>query len=191
MENELLPIVVDQWKKYLTAPISNDDNYRYIMHCFSSGIVDPNFMNKACCSLYTVTIENLMYGNSGLIYDIDVNSIDTMCTDDAGSWSVNKEEFIENGCPSGWQLTKLDSETVWYECPFNSKLILPEIFENECNNKIINNKFNYSEIYLNKNAKPIGVFYTDDCQNIEEIKLYSEKNNLPLIRINIQNSKLK
>ena len=61
------------WKKYLTNPYDNEDDYRYVMHCFSSDMVEPNLMRKACCSLYTPTIENSMYGNSGLIYDIDVD----------------------------------------------------------------------------------------------------------------------
>lgn len=47
--------------------------------------------------------------------------METMCTDDAGSWQVNKKEFIERGCPRNWQLTKLDGETVFYEYPLNSK----------------------------------------------------------------------
>lgn len=191
MENELSPLVVEQWKKYLTSPFENDNNYRYIMHCFSSGMVDLNLMNKACCSLYTPTIENLMYGNSGLIYDIDVDSVDTMCTDDAGSWIVNKEVFIERGCPSRWQLTNLDGDTVFYEYPLNSKLIVPNVFETECNNKIKNGKFHYSEIFLNKKARPIGVFYTNECQDIEEVKLYAERNNLPLVKIAVQKNKSK
>lgn len=186
VENELLPIVVEQWKKYLTNPSDYNDNYRYLMHCFSSGMIEPSKMNKACCSLYTPTIDNLMYGTSGLIYDIDVNSVETMCTDDAGSWTINKEEFIERGCPSRWQLTSLDGETVWYEYPLNSKLITPDIFESECSEKIKNGKFLYSEIYLNKNARVVGVFYTSECQNIDEVRLYAEKNNLPLVKIDAQ-----
>lgn len=191
IEKELLPIVVEQWKNYLTSPLNNSDDYRYVMHCFSSGMVAPNLMNKACCSLYTPTIENLMYGNSGLIYDLDVDSIDTMCPDDAGSWPVNKELFIERDCPGKWQLTSLEHETFFYEYPFNSKIIMPSMFENECNKRISAGNFNYSEIFLNKNAKPIGVFYTNECQNIEEVKLYAEMNNLPLVMINNKKNKSK
>jgi len=51
--------------------------------------------------------------------------------------------------------------------------------------------FNYSEIFLNKNARPIGVFYTNDCQNIEELKMYAERNNLPLVEIDVKKSKFK
>lgn len=191
MENELSPIVIDKWKNYLTSPFENNDNYRYVVHCFSSGMVNPDMMNKACCSLYTPTIENLMYGDSGLIYDIDADSIDTMCPDDAGSWSVNKELFIERECPSRWQLTRLDGDTVFYEYPLNSKLILPNVFETECNNRISAGKFHYSEIFLNKNARPIGMFYTNKCQNIEEVKLYAERNNLPLVNMDFQKTKSK
>lgn len=191
MENELTPIVVEQWKKYLTNPIEKNDNYRYVMHCFTSGMVESNLMEKACCSLYTPSIENLMYGNFGLIYDIDVDSIDTMCADDAGSWRINKEEFIERGCPGRWQLTRFDDYAVFYENPYNSKIIMPNEFEDVCKNKIKNDMFNYSEIFLNKNARPIGVFYTNDCQNIEELKMYAERNNLPLVEIDVKKSKFK
>ena len=36
---------------------------------------------------------------------------------------------------------------------------------------------------MNKNAKPIGVFYTDECQNLEEVELYAKKFNLHLVKI--------
>ena len=191
MEKELAPIVAEQWKKYLTNPLDNKEDYRYVMHCFSSGMVDPNLMRGACCSLYTQSIENLMYGNSGLIYDIDAYSVDTMCTGDAGSWFTNKEEFIERGCPSRWQLTCLDGNAVYYENPLNCKLIMPNVFENDCIEKINNNDFHYSEIFLNEKARPIGVFYTSDCENIEEVELYAQRYNLPLIKIDIKESKFK
>ena len=183
VENVLLPTVVEKWKEYLTNPRDDSENYRYVMHCFSAGMVDPKLMEKACCSLYTPTLKNSMYGSSGLIYDIDVDSIDTMCTDDAGSWTITKREFIENGCQSRCQLTNPNGETIMYECPYNSKIVLPDAFEDECRDKISRGQFTYSEIYLNSNAKAIGVFYTSECDNIEEVRAYAERNNLPLIKL--------
>ena len=183
IENELAPAVIEQWKKYLTNPQERNENYKYIMHCFTSGMVNPNSMNKACCSLYTSEIKNAMPGNSGLIYDIDAESLDTMCAGDAGSWSTNKKEFIEKECPCRWQVTKHEGNTVFYENPRNSKLITPEIFEAECNKKIEDGDFHYSEIYLNNKAKALGAFYTDKCQNIEEIKAYAKMNNLPTVEM--------
>ena len=49
---------------------------------------------------------------------------------------------------------------------------------------IFNGNCDYSEIFLNKKAKPIGVFYINDCQNFEEVKEYAKKHNLPLVNIN-------
>ena len=81
-------------------------------------------------------------------------------------------------------LTKLDGQCIWYEYPKNSKIIMPEEFEKECKEKNSNKNFwHYSEIVMNKNAKPIGVFYTDECQNLEEVELYAKKFNLPLVKI--------
>ena len=184
IENDLAPIVAKYWKQYLTYPDSKNDSYRYITHSFSGSMVDPNLMDKACCSLSTSDITNYMYGNCGLIYDMDIGVIDTMCTDDAGSWLLSKDEFIEREMPGNWQLTKLDEQCIWYEYPKNSKIIMPEEFEKECKEKNSNKNFwHYSEIVMNKNAKPIGVFYTDECQNLEEVELYAKKFNLPLVKI--------
>jgi hypothetical protein len=71
---------------------------------------------------------------------------------------------------------------------------MPEILEKQCkdinrevNGEILNNQKGnlYSEIYLNKNARPVGVFYTDECTNYEEIAVYAEMYNLPLINISL------
>ena len=141
-------------------------------------------MTKACCSLSTNEIDNLMYSNYGLIYELTPNSVDTMSTEDAGSWIINKEEFIERGCPTSWQLTDLNGDSVFYEYPQNSKLIMPEIFAEECKEQSLNpDSWTYSEIFLNKNAKVIGVFYTNDCNDIDEIKYYAEIHDLPLVHI--------
>lgn len=191
IENKLQPIVIGYWQDYITNPINNDEDYKYIMHCFSREIVDPSLMNKACCALYTPTIKNNVKGSSGLIYDIDVDSVETMCTDDVGSWVTNKKNFIERGCPSNWQLTNLKDDSIWYEYPYNSKIIMPNVFENECINKIKTGHYYYSEIVLNQNAKPIGVFYTDECQDIDAVNSYAESCNLPLIKIDAFQNQMK
>ena len=187
LEDRLAPVVADYWKKYLTDPSLNEDEYRYVMHSFSAGMVDPAEMRKACCSLHTNKIDNYMYGTSGLIYDIDAESLGTMCTDDAGSWLINKEKFIEDRMPGRWQLPDTHQETVFYENPRISKIIMPEVFERECEEQIRTNEgWHYSEIYLNGNAKALGVFYTDDCPNIEEVQRYATKYNLPLVHVPVQ-----
>lgn len=184
IEEVLAPIVIQYWEQYLTDPNTPTENYRYLTHSFSQGMVAPNLMNKACCSLSTNEIENLMYGSSGLIYDLDVEAVETMCCDDVGSWELDKEKFIERGCPGNWQLTDLDNPTVFFENPKNSKLIMPEIFEKECKKQFLNDgNWSYSEFFLNHKAKIIGVFYVDGCENIEEVEAYAKKYNLPLVNI--------
>ena len=195
IEDELSPIVIKFWNQYLTDPNQHDDNsYRYIMHSFSGGLVEPDVMNKACCALNTDELVVAPYGNTGLIYSVDVNSVETFCSDDAGSWNCDKRTFIERGCPARWQLTNPKGISVFYEFCENSKLLMPETLERQCKGNNI--KFNgemlnkhratlYSEIYLNKNARPVGAFYTDDCTNYEEIAIYAQKYNLPLINISL------
>ena len=195
IENDLCPVVMEHWKNYLTDPNNHDDShYKYVMHTFSSGMVDPKMMNKACCALNTDQMIITPYGNCGLIYDVDPSSLETMCSEDVGSWSCTKRDFIERGCPSRWQLTNLEGNSVWYEYPQNSKIIMPQVLEDECqkgnvskNGEILNyTKFEwYSEIYLNSNAKAVGVFYTDKCQNYDEVAAYAFKYNLPLVNISL------
>ena len=71
---------------------------------------------------------------------------------------------------------------------------MPERIENECKNNNIrydgevlnyDEYLSYSEIFLKKDAKAIGVFYTDKCQNIEEIEKYTKEHNLPLVNISL------
>lgn len=195
IEKELVPMVVNYWKEYLTNPKEHDDNsYKYVMHTFSGNIVSPEAMNKACCTLNTEELVITPYGSWGLIYDLDASAIDTMCCSDAGSWTCTKREFIDRGCPESWQLTNPEVLSVWYENEKNSKLIMPERIENECKNNNIrcngevlnyDKYLSYSEIFLKKDAKAIGVFYTDKCQNIEEIEKYAKEHNLPLVNISL------
>lgn len=184
IEDTLAPIVINYWKEFLTKPAEHSETYKYLTHSFSNGMVEPNLMNKVCCSLSTNEIKNYMYSSSGLIYDIDVDSIETMCTTDVGSWVTTKEEFIARLCPSKWQLTKLEGDIIFYEDPINSKLIMPEIFEKICIEGSADlQHWTYSEFFLNKNAKVIGVFYTDGCENIDEVEAYARKIGLPLVYV--------
>ncbi len=195
IEDKLSSIVVNYWKQYLTDPVNHDDNhYRYLMHTFTDGLVAPEEMNKACCALNTDELIATPSGNMGLIYDIAEDCLVTSCTGDVGSWRCSKKDFIKRGCPITWQLTNPKGISVWYEKYENSKLIMPNIIEKECkersisrNGEILNNSeyFEYSEIYLNENAKAVGAFYTDATLNVELIKAYAEKYNLPLINISL------
>lgn len=194
IEKQLEPVVVNYWKQYLTNPINHNENYyRYVMHTFTGGLFNPNEIRKVCCSLNTNDLMVTPYGNSGLILDLDVESLDTMCTEDVGSWVIDKDLFFERECPNSWQYTNVDGNTsVYYEYERNSKIIMPQIFEKETlsNNTLGDGTIrtdsksnNYSEIFLNNKAKAKGVFYTDDCQNIDEIMEYAKLYGLPLVHI--------
>ena len=87
-----------------------------------------------------------------------------------------------------------------YEDPKISKLILPTDLEKTGidNNLVYNHELlnyetfcAYTELVLNKKAQALGVFYTDDCPNIEEIKEYAKKYNLPLIHLSLQELRTK
>ena len=137
IENELAPRVLQYWNDYLTDPrVHDSNNYHYVMHTFSAGMVDPGVMKKACCALNTDELVVTPYGDCGLIYKPDINSLETLCTDDVGSWAISKVEFVDRDCPSGWQLPNTDgSYSVFYEYERNSKLIMPQVFQKEARNK--------------------------------------------------------
>ena len=191
-ENTLMPQISKIWQKYLINHHDHHDNsFKYIIHTFSENLVPPNEMKKACCSLASERLLTTPYGTCGLIYDFTPESVDTICAEDAGSWTVDKETFIERNLPLNWQLT---DNKVFYENPKISKLILPGYLETSgiAKNIIYNqeplnytNYCAYTEIYLNNKAQAIGVFYTDACQNIDEIKAYAQKYNLPLIHLSL------
>lgn len=48
----------------------------------------------------------------------------------------------------------------------------------------------YTEIFLNNKAQSCGVFYTDDCKNIQEVIEYAKKYNLPVIHLSLQKLRL-
>ena len=196
LENELAPRVIQYWNSYLTDPsIHDSNNYHYVMHTFSAGMVDPSAMKKACCSLNTDELVITPYGDCGLIYKLDADSLETLCTEDVGSWAISKAEFVDRNCPNSWQLPNTDgSYSVFYEYEKNSKLIMPQIFQKKAleanvsyNGEMLNNSKHlcYSEIYLNNNAKAIGAFYTDNCKEVEAVEAYARKYNLPLVHISL------
>lgn len=193
IENQLCPIVLKYWEEYLTDPKKHDEtDYRYVMHTFSSEMVDPKLMKKACCALNTSELVVTPYGSSGLIFALDSESLETICCEDVGSWVCDFKTYVGRECPTSWQMIKTDGLNVWYEFEENCKLIMPQQVEKACLEANIRRygdilrderSICYSEIYLNNKAKAIGVFYTDECKNIEEVREYALKYNLPLVNI--------
>lgn len=193
LEKELTKEIKSIWKRFLTDP-NRHNNYRYayIVHTFSESLINPKKMKKACCTLATNRLLTIPYGTCGIIYEYDPESIVTMCTENARSWLITKEQFIDYNLPISWQLTK---EGVFFESPYLSTLILPEDFERivianniAYNGELLNYDLNlfYSEIFLNKNAKPIGVFYTDEHKNLKELEEYARDLELPLVPLSLR-----
>ena len=200
IEDALMPANEQKWKNYLTNPLNHDDtNFKYLIHVFTGGFVPPSEMQKACTTLVTNSLMAIPYGTFGLIYDFTKEAVDTICTEDAGSWIVTKEEFLDNDLLMGTQLQHPDKGSVFYETETNSKLVTPE--EVEQIGIIKNLKYNnnqpltydmclYTEIFLNNKAKVLGVFYTDDCKNKQEVMEYAKKYNLPVIHLSLQKLRL-
>ncbi len=194
---KMLSVEVEKiWKSVLTDPNAHNDNsFKYLIHTFSSSMIPLESVGKVCCSLATNRLLTTPYGNTGIICDFDSEAIEIMCSKDAGSWSVDKNEFVERLFPRRWQVTNPDGIGVWFEEARISKLVLPNDLEKEANarniaknGEILNYSKQkcYSEIYFNSKVRAIGVFYTDECKDISAIKAYAEKYNLPLIHLSLQ-----
>jgi len=191
-EETLMPEVSKIWQDYLTDPNNHSNGYfKYIIHTFSEKLVPPNKMHKACCTLATPHLLTIPYGTCGLIYDFEEEAIEAVCPEDAKSWEVDNKAFIERDLPLSWQLT---TSNIFYEEPKVSRILLPTELEkiaianNLVHNQELLNYTNYqayTEILLNYRARPIGVFYADNCQNIEEVKAYAKRHGLPLIHLSL------
>lgn len=196
IEKALSKEVEKIWKSTLTDTNNHQDtSFHYLIHVFSSGMIPLESMGKVCCSLASSQLLTTPYGDSGIICDFDSEAVEVMCSEDAGSWRVDKNEFVERLFPDRWQVTDPSGIGVWFEEPRVSKLLLPTDLERETiahnvriNGEALNySKYTgYSEIYLNSKAKAIGVFYTDECKNVDEITAYAQKYNLPLIHLSLE-----
>lgn len=196
IEKNLSKMVEKIWKDTLTDPSKHDDrDFTYLIHVFTNGMIPLENMGKVCCSLATEQLLTPPYGNTGIICDFDSEAVEVMCSEDAGSWMATKELFVERLFPTTWQIPNPEGNSVWYEFPKVSKLLLPEDMEREAiehnqkyNGEVLNYSKSacYSEIFLNSKAKAIGVFYTDECQDTTAIEAYAEKYHLPLIHLSLQ-----
>ena len=177
-ERSLEPYAKQKWAEFLTNPINHDSShYAYLAHTFTGGEVDPSKMHKVCTSLLTENIQTI--GEFGLLFGAD-NNFDECCCEDAGSWEISKDEYIDRDLLKNWQYPSTEDNTLFYEFENVSKILLPQDIESSV---LEGGIVTYSEIVLTGNVHPIGVFYTDKCKDIEKAKQYAEKYNLPLIHI--------
>ena len=169
------------WNDFLTKPeeYKEGERFAFLVHTFTKGVVRADVMNKCCCTLVTDKCLPIPYGDVGVICGFKKENIGSMCTEDAGSWVINKEKFYDREIPVGWQFAEYagtDKDKVFYEYPRVSKLILPTTMEREMieknieTRKNIGSKFDYrgyTEIFMvkGKNGEKIPIqelFYTDN-----------------------------
>ena len=177
-ERNLEPFAKQKWTEFLTNPQNHDSShYAYLAYTFTGGEVDPSQMHKVCTSLLTENIQTI--GEFGLLFGAD-NNFDECCCEDAGSWEISKDEYIDRDLLKNWQYPSTEDNTLFYEFENVSKILLSQDIKSSV---LEGGIVTYSEIVLTGNVHPTGVFYTDKCKDIEKAKQYAEKYNLPLIHI--------
>ena len=183
IENELSLLLEDTWNQYLTnlTNYKDGDSFKFIVHGITSGYVEAENMYKACCTLVTDQCLPIPYSDYGYIMMFDMNQVGTMCTEDAGSWIITREEFIERYFPDSWQLFELvDNRYVFYEYPKLSKLILPWDMEKEM--YVRNEKYSnaYTEIFLRRTDNPLKsfAFFTINAEGKRKVDEIIENNKL-------------
>lgn len=194
IENELFVIVSKRWKDFLSSPASHDVlSFRYLIHGFTNGSFSPYDIRKVCACLVSNDFLAIPYGEYGLILDFDVSSVDTICSNDAWSFVTSKEKFIDEAFPANSQLVSFPVSYCYGDFK-NSKLLLPQDvisqsvvnnLERNANVPYVYNVCVYNEIFLNSNAKVLGVFYTDKCQNVDMVREYAASYGLPLVNLSL------
>lgn len=185
LENMLTDISNELWQKY-----AKEHNGVFI-HQLTQGIVESDKMNKICTSFYSDNanfITEYLNANTGYAYPMDIRSVFEVCEEDAGSWEINQETFVERGLPDTWQL---DETNLWYEYPYHSKLFPPEYIER----KVINNN-SFAEIIIDnrlKKVKPLYCFYTPNAtkKQIEAITKLAVRQGLEVKPLTIEKNMFK
>lgn len=181
-----------------------------IAHGFSGGEFMPWEASKVCTTYFDENYITI-YGEYGYLYPMNMKICDIICSTDAGSYFVNKKEFIKN-IETWWQknnplyshaLTYNTNKTMFYAQPNYSKLALfDDVLKENYNLALKNNLicetnlpfgFGYNEIVFldeNKNIKPIGVWVKKGSDEIcQKAKQLANKLNLPLTIIDIKKCK--
>lgn len=173
IEKSLVSISSKVWDRYAK------ENNGVFIHQLTGDIVSSDSMEKICVSFYSDdanTITEFNNSSIGYAYKMDINNTFTVGTNDIGSWTITKDEFINKGIPDAWQF---DNSGLWYESANHTKLYPPN-YVSECIKK--NNSF--AEIIIdNKNKiRPLYAFYTTYAkeEDIKKIKLAAKLQNLEL-----------
>ena len=196
IEDRLSKDVEQVWKDRMKEKNSTEGEMAYFAHVLTRGEFNPNDMTKVCVAYITEKTLALPYGDYGFIYDMDMENILQMSSTDAGSWKINKKDFIERKLPTNYQFTEPideDGNRIFFEYPPTvSKLLLPDDVELETINNTIKSNgemLNYDKfmpinetVIINKNKKmmPKAVFVRtygeeENSEKVKKAKLLSEK----------------
>lgn len=192
-EDVILPDIEQVWNNFLTEPedYREGERFAFFVHALSRADVEPNKIAKLCCTLATNECMPIP-GDYGFITGFNPANICTMCTEDAGSWVTDQNEFVEGGLRFQFaDRISQDGRTIMYfETGKVSKIILPSTMQRDMisNNERCNSRDRYGE-YTETIMKigdrgehiPIkGRFYIDEKGKQEQI---NQKDTMPLIKL--------
>ena len=174
-EEELSFISGRVWREYMS-----ENNIR-LVHSLSSGIVSTNDMDKICTTVSSPEHFQAPYGNVGYEYEMDMSHIYCISPEDAGSWRIEKANFLDRGVSTSWQY---DESGLFYEFGNHSKLLPPSYVYNTSQKYTSNTS--YTEVIINNNdrtIRPVAAFITNDAteEEIAKIKAIAEKENLEIV----------
>lgn len=178
IEEELAFISQRLWENYF-----NQKGAKFV-HALTGRIIESDRMPKICATLYMDDLATIPYGHTGYEYGVSMENIDCICENDAGSWRVTKQRFLEQGISHSWQWN--EETCMFYEEGYYSKLLPPDYIEMKARkyNQGIKN-MSYTEILLlnnGKKIKPVKAFCTDKATE-EEINLINQMAELQGIEV--------
>lgn len=166
IEKELSFISERIWKQYF-----ENRNAKFV-HALSGAIVLSDQMPKICTTLYLDDLATIPYGHTGYEYGVQMDNIACICSEDVGSWHLNKQQFL--GMDRGGSIMhswQYDEETnIFYEYGYHSTLLPPDYIEQKARKNNVGSSMNYTEILLLNNQKkipPLKAFYTEKATPFE------------------------
>ncbi len=213
IENFLSQSMVKIWEDYLTDFSKFDGtHFHFLAHALTQGLVPVEKMDKMCTTLISEECMPVPYSKCGYIVDFNIDQINTMCVEDAGSWVITKREFIDREMPDTWQCYEragsrrgirdygervygMEDGYVWFEEPNVSKLLLPStILERtkERNMKFYGSTLGekctlYNEIFFSKTDIPLKAkaMFALDGEGLKQVVEFMKKEgiNMPIVEM--------
>lgn len=193
IEEEISKDISKIWKDFLTDPkeYKEGDRFAFLVHAFNpKDIVNPDSIKKLSCTLITNNCIPIPENRFGIICNPTMEQISGICVEDASSWVVDKEYFLDKNMPVNWQFAEEADENrkIFYENPEISKIILPQILEREViksnlevNPEILNytRKKVHSEIFVKKAIDVLDIpaifYFSNNTNFLNKNKLDNSK----------------